>query len=204
MIAGHLGPRLWGMTAQPAQVEPEDETLAEAIARRDGADTSTAAHAAFDRLRARHAWRVAAYLANRLPAAEREDLGQEVWMRVWRQPTSASPGVPFRARLMTIAKNALIDHARRRRPVALGEGIDPPDDRGDGPDSGLLERERADALARCLKGLDERSRVVVRGRLSGEGYDELAPKLGVPTARVHRLFHDAKMRLTACLERALG
>jgi RNA polymerase sigma factor (sigma-70 family) len=65
----------------------------------------------------------------------------------------------------------------------------------------LVERERREALARCLQELDEPARELVRARLAGEGYAEICGRLGLKPERAHKLFHQAKEHLQACVER---
>ena len=71
----------------------------------------------------------------------------------------------------------------------------------EGPDHQLAERERMEVLTRCLGKLQKDMAELVRSRLSGESYEDICSRLGLPPARAHKLFHTAKTQLTSCIER---
>jgi len=190
------------MVATPA--DPTDEDLAEAVARRDRDSAAMAsARRAFGLLYDRHARLVLGFLSSRCRRNDLDDLHQDVWRRAWEHLPGQFHGGLFRAWLFQIARNALYDLSRRRRPSALGEAptVDPsqtlPEDR-------LVEFEQMAALAGCLGRLDEASAGLVRARLSGEDYAEIGLKMGLTPARAHKLFHRAKKALQDCVGRALG
>lgn len=91
------------------------------------------------------------------------------------------PGSTFRAWLYTIARNALIDHARSARPHASLDHPDAPDlvDRAPSPEDHALGAEAARAVDRLLRRLPERQRAVVELRLAGLRIAEIATALGV-------------------------
>src|SRR5690625_3154736 len=53
--------------------------------------------------------------------ASAEELFQETWQRVVRARHAYRPEAAFRTWLWRIARNLVIDHARRRKPVVTGE-----------------------------------------------------------------------------------
>ena len=110
----------------------------------------------------------------------------------------------FRAWLHQIARNAVIDVARKRWPEHLQDAERLPDGRLGHADASLLERERTEALRRCLERLAAEASEVVRARLRGDPYEEICTRLGLPAERVHKMFHRAKEQLQTCLERALA
>ena len=80
--------------------------------------------AAMDALVARHGPSLMAYLRARSPEAE--DVFQETWFRAIRKINHYKKG-SFRAWLIVIARNGMIDGFRRKRPTA---SLDAEDDRG--------------------------------------------------------------------------
>jgi RNA polymerase sigma factor (sigma-70 family) len=162
------------------------------------------AHDAFGHLYRRHARRLLTFLAARIPQCDLDDLHQDIWQRVWHHLPGQYRGGNFRAWLRQIARNALVDHARKRRPEQLPDERALPDPNAASPDTPLVEQERMVALARCLEQLDAVASALVRARLGGEGYHEVCLRLKLTPARAHRLFHEAKGRLQDCVERAVG
>jgi RNA polymerase sigma-70 factor (ECF subfamily) len=182
-----------------------DEELAGTVARRaQSAGAMAPARDAFEQLYRRHAHLLLAFLAARVRRADLDDLHQDVWRRAWQHLPDGFRGGQFRAWLYQIARNALIDHARKKRPDPLDEGGDVPDRRDGGPDRHLIEHERAEALRRCLGRLEAGAEALVRARLSGEDYAEIHRKLGLAPVRAHKAFHKAKALLKDCVERALA
>ena len=62
----------------------------------------------------RHAPRLLAFLAGRVPRADLEDAHHEVWLRVWHHLPGHFDGSHFRGWLFRIARNHGTDPARRR------------------------------------------------------------------------------------------
>jgi RNA polymerase sigma factor (sigma-70 family) len=192
------------MMAIAREAPSADEDLAQIVARRlqsDGAMAS--ARSAFEELYSRHARPLLAFLASRVRRADLDDLHQEVWQKVWHRLPDAFHGGQFRAWLHQIARNAVIDHARKKRPETLDEEVLLPDDRQESIDSRILEEERRAILGRCLEHLDQEAATLVRARLSGEAYTEICSALGLKPERARKVFHMAKAQLQACIERAL-
>src|SRR4051794_32734263 len=104
------------MAATLPETDPSDDELAARIARRGDSDEALrVARAAFEQLYQRHARLLSAFLTTRVRRSELDDLHQEVWQRVWlRLPAHYQQRGQFRAWLHQIARNALIDHGRKR------------------------------------------------------------------------------------------
>jgi RNA polymerase sigma-70 factor (ECF subfamily) len=193
--------------ASTASESTTDEELAGDVARRDQSGGSMAsARSAFDQLYRRHALTLKAFMLARVARSDVDDLHQLVWLRVWKSLPEAKPG-PFRAWLFEIARNSMIDHARKKRPGSLAEGEAGVlvDGKASQPESRLIEHERKTALERCLTKLKpETAVVVVRGRLSGEDYQSIAKAQGITPDRAYSLYHKAVKILQTCVERALS
>jgi len=194
------------MTPTMTDAVQTDDELAEQAARREpGGGASRVAQVAFARLYDRHARSLIAFLAGRARRDDLDDLGQEIWRRVWQRLPDGFRGGNFRAWVFEIARNLLIDHHRKRWPDQIGNDESSLlESRPDSPEAGLVERERADGLRRCLEKLTSESAALVRARLGGEDYEGVCSRLGLGANRAYKLFHTAKGQLIDCLERTLA
>ena len=136
LIVEGSGCKLVTMAATLPETSESDTQLAAVVARRgDSEPARLAACDAFERLYRRYAPLLLAFLASRVRAGERDDLHQEVWQRVWHHLPDQFRGGNFRAWLHQIARHAIIDQGRKRRPEplmaqeALPDGRDEPADR---------------------------------------------------------------------------
>lgn len=187
----------------PISVETSDDELAAACAGRgDSPHARESAEAAFRALYDRHAKRLLAFLGGRVGAGALDDVHQDVWLKVWRAGPTGFRGGNFRAWLHQIARNAVTDLRRKRRPELIGEGGDPIDHR-QWDAARAVEADRAAALARCLRKLERANARVadlVRSRVAGESYDAYCGRTGMPADKAYRAFHRAKAQLQACVE----
>lgn len=184
------------MNASSSDLTPADEQLAVIVAQ-----AGHKAQAAFEQLYDRHARPLLLFLAARISRSTLDDVHQEIWTRVWQSLPTGFHGGNFRAWLFQIARNHLIDLARKKQPQGLAAEFDAADARAARADQRLVEQERVERLRHCLELLDERSRKVVQARLEGVSYDELAADLSVKTTTVHQVFHRAKDQLQECVGR---
>lgn len=160
------------------------------------------AQACFKQLFDRYAEGILLLLRSRF-SQEAEDLLQETWLRAWSAlPTQYRPG-HFRGWLFQIAKNCLRDRMRRQRKNEMLDttripGPDSP------PDGELLHHERRAIFSRCLEKLPPRQREVVQARTAGEETDVLSRRMQINASSIHKLFHEARQRLTECVQRAMS
>jgi RNA polymerase sigma factor (sigma-70 family) len=178
-----------------------DEDLAATAAKRaDG----RAASAAFSALYDRHARKLLAFLAGRMKESAVEDTAQEVWQKVWQSLPTGFRGGNFRAWLYSIARNAVIDFQRRKTAEAIPEEGTLADHRHKATDEAMAEAELHEALAKCLKRLeqvDARIAELVRARVGGESYDDFCGRTGMAADKAYRAFHHAKAQLQACVDK---
>ena len=130
-----------------------------------------------------------------------EDAVQEAFASVWR---SASGYRAARGRVVawmfTIARNAAVDAARVRRPVAVGDPQDTVDP-GPSPEIGAEQSEQAFRVHVAVDGLPPREREVISlANFSELSQCEIADRLGVPLGTVKTRTRTGLQRLAQVLE----
>jgi RNA polymerase sigma factor (sigma-70 family) len=195
------------MTTTAPNVPRSDEDLVACVLRRATSRAALeVARGAFGELYQRHHRGLLAFLRQRVPPADVDEVHSAVWERAWEVLPERFHGDTFRAWLFTVARNLGIDFGRRRRPAqALDGNLDAADRRPDSePLQALLDEERQRALGGCLKKLSPDAAAVVQARLGGEDYEELCARLKLPRARAYKLYHAALPELQDCVRRALS
>ncbi len=120
--------------------------------------------------------------------AEVEDLCQEVYLRVYETAKERRPK-PVRPFVFTVARNLIVDRARREQVVPieavadleeLGVALDTP-----GPERTLLARDELRVLRAAIDRLPPRRReVVILGRIEGLTGRQIAERLGIAESTV--------------------
>jgi RNA polymerase sigma factor (sigma-70 family) len=123
-----------------------------------------------------------------------EDLVQEVFFRMLKYRQSYHPETPFRAWMYQIARNARVDHLRRRRPETSWEPEMSP---AVVPEDTAQQSQETALLHRALMGLQEDKReVLVLSRFQDLKYEEIAQllgcELGTVKTRVHRALKELR------------
>lgn len=164
--------------SQEAPVTPveQDEDRALAV-RASGGDVT-----AFGLLYDRHVETIYRYVYYRVrDDAEAEDITSDVFMRALRAMPRYEPRQAFLAWLYRIARNAVIDRARRgSRQVSFEDAIEHPTaDQVVEPDTELLSRSDSDTLRAALAKLTPlQQEVVVLRFLEGYSTQEIASIVG--------------------------
>jgi RNA polymerase sigma-70 factor (ECF subfamily) len=140
----------------------------------------------------RYAENVYGYVASILrDDKEAEDLTQHVFLKLIHSIHKYDDrGVPFSAWLLRLARNAALDHLRRRRAIPAEEvfGADTH------VDEGALERARC--LRTALNSLpDEQREVVVMRHVLGLTPPEIAAQTGRSESSIHGLHHRGRKAL---------
>ncbi len=173
--------------------EPDDLELARAL--RKGCEQAAG------RLVERHGRSLLAYLRAKSPDAE--DLYQETWLRAIRRIESFRGG-NFRAWLTVIARNCMIDQARRRRPTVsldardkLGNSLsDTLRDAGPTAAARLAGEETRRLIAGRIAALPPDQREIFLLRTQQElSFAEIARMLGIPLNTALGRMHYAVTRL---------
>jgi RNA polymerase sigma-70 factor (ECF subfamily) len=178
--------------AASARTETPDEALIAAAARGETR--------AFDHLLERHEGVVLRVLRLMgVPAQDREDVAQEVFVRAFRHLHGFQHGRSFSAWIYRISVNAAHDYraGRGRR-----EGESPLDDhdeaadRGHGPEGAARQADLRRRLLRAMEQLTDRERAVfVLRELEGLETREVARSLGISAITVRRHLGRARKRL---------
>jgi RNA polymerase sigma-70 factor, ECF subfamily len=163
-------------------------------------------HAAFTSIIARHARLVHGYLRARLARlADAEDLGQEVFLRVYtaKAVPREGEGVAMRPWLIGIARNVLREHARaarRRRETAWTELCLDIEDLAGANDGGAFD-DVMGKLPRCLEALGPSARQALDLYYHDDlRMQEIATRFKRSEGAVKLLVHRARQAVRRCLE----
>ncbi len=161
---------------------------------------------AFERLVEHFRGAIHAYLARcGLSCFEREDLAQEIFLRLHRSAHRYEPGRPARVWVFTVVANCARSHFRRqavRRRVPDADLLPPP---AELPSAEALHRgqETAAVLHRALEGLSLVQReVLLLSALQSMAVSEIAETLGLPHGTVKTHLHRGRLTLAKALARA--
>lgn len=143
---------------------------------------------------------VFAFLDRMLGSAEEaQDLGQEAFLRVWRNARHYRAEGQFRSWLFRIAGNLARSRLRRSKILSWVRFEPALHDRDSGsarPDLDLERNESRRAVRAALARLPERQRrAIVLLRYDGLSYKEIAAAMGVSTTAVDSLLQRAMTRL---------
>lgn len=187
-----------GKVERPKGNEPSDEAL---VAAAQGGEAR-----ALERLLVRHEGRVFRVLRLLgVGVADREDVAQEVFVRIFRHLDGFRRGRPFTGWLFRVAVNAAHDHRRRvaRRLRGEADWSEAPENApasGPGPAETLAGRDHRRQLETALESLSERERAVfVLCELEGLTTREVARALGITMITVRRHLGRARRRLQGAL-----
>ena len=118
-------------------------------------------HAAFAEIVERHfqpvyrlVWRMTG------GAADSEDVAQEAFVKLWKNPSQLREGAALRGWLMRVASNAVIDCSRKPRSPPLADAPEPPDPQAR-PDAPLDRAQAARLVDARIAGLPERQRLAL-------------------------------------------
>ncbi|MEM1053967.1 MAG: sigma-70 family RNA polymerase sigma factor [Bacteroidota bacterium] len=128
---------------------------------------------------------------------EAADAAQEALVKVWKGCTGI-PAASLRAWCARVARNAALDHLRRRkvRPQPAKEELPEPTSASPLPDARAEAAELDREIDRALDTLGEPYRsIVVLREIEGLAYQEVADTLDLPLNTMKVYLHRAKRRL---------
>jgi RNA polymerase sigma-70 factor (ECF subfamily) len=132
-----------------------------------------------------------------------EEVAQEVFLKVWRRPTSYVAGRgPFATWLLSVAHHRAVDElrARRHEPLPIdGPDADIPDDAEDLDELAWL-RERRGAIRHALTALPDAQRAAIElAYFGGLTQREIADRLGQPLGTIKTRMRLAMQKLRGSL-----
>lgn len=169
---------------------------------------------AFETLVTRHQHSVVGTAAKMLGGtADAEDIGQQVFMRVWKHAARYQPSAKFTTWLMTITRNLVFNELRRRR---RSQQVSMDADEGDtirhqfvdeqaaAPSEEMLDSELHEAIDSAIASLPEAQRLaIVLRRYEGMPYEEIAEVLKTSVPAVKSILFRARAELKARLKKYL-
>src|SRR5438132_12648024 len=185
--------------------DTEDVRLMQLVA---GGDTS-----AFEQLIESHQALVAGTVARMLGSnSDVEDIGQQVFIRVWKSARRYVPRAKFTTWLLKIARNLVFNEMRRTKrrahvPLQSEPGAeDPPlkDELTLGPDVSLLETELQQTIEEAILQLPETQRMaLVLRRYEPLSYEQIAEVLDLSVPAVKSVLFRARSELRSRLNKYL-
>jgi RNA polymerase sigma-70 factor (ECF subfamily) len=170
--------------------------------------------AAFEQLVERHQALVLGTIGRMLgDNADVEDIGQQVFVRVWKSAKRYKPQAKFTTWLLKITRNLVFNELRRRKrhaatPLqsdASGEEMQIADAHEQTPDATLLEHELQRAIDAAISALPESQRMaVVLRRYQELSYEEIADVLKQSVPAVKSLLFRARTELRQRLKNYLA
>jgi RNA polymerase sigma-70 factor (ECF subfamily) len=128
-----------------------------------------------------------------------EDVAQETFLKLWRNPQSLRRGTALRGWLMRVAVNLAIDRHRRRRPIAEVELAEVADER-EGADVELRRREAAAEIDGAIAQLPQRQRTaLLLSHFEALGNPEIAAAMEITVEAVESLLSRARRALRIAL-----
>ncbi|TFY93444.1 sigma-70 family RNA polymerase sigma factor [Pseudomonas nabeulensis] len=136
--------------------------------------------------------------------ARAEDVVQEAWLRFSGQDAQADIRHPA-SYLYRIVRNLALDLTRRTATERVQPGgddlLDDLPSSSASPEREVSNQNELETISRALAQLPERTRRAFEmHRLGGFTLQQVAAELGVSTALVHQLVHDALRHCMDCLE----
>jgi RNA polymerase sigma-70 factor (ECF subfamily) len=136
-----------------------------------------------------------------IPEADREDLANEVFFRIYQRMDDYDPARPARPWIFAFAVRVASEHRRRARNryEALGGG----DDAADAAVAPARPNDDAAGLiTAALEGLDlDKRAVLVLHDVDGSTVPEIARSLGIPEGTAYSRLRAAREHLTAAVRR---
>lgn len=138
-----------------------------------------------------------------------QDITQEALVQAYLKLDTFQGNSAFYTWLYRIAFNLAMSHARKRRPIALGEGADDspnrpePVDHHPTPHQQMVTQEQIDSVQSAIDSLaSEHREIVVLREIEGFDYEQIASVLDIPIGTVRSRLFRARMQLKSMLATA--
>jgi RNA polymerase sigma-70 factor (ECF subfamily) len=139
-------------------------------------------------------------------AEEARDVAQDIFVRIWRRLDSCREPDRFVSWMIQIARNACVDHLRRRRARPPAQDI-PADELeslaapGPDPQEQWLQDARKSLLLRALQTLSKINReIILLKDMQGLALDEIASMLDLPLGTVKSRTNRARIELARAVQ----
>lgn len=169
--------------------------------------------AAFEELVTLHQHAIVGTVAKMLGSPnDAEDIGQQVFVRIWKSAERYEPKAKFTTWMFTITRNLVFNEMRRRQrkpAVSMDEReekfhLSSPDESAVTPADAALQHELEDAVDAAIQALPEKQRMaVVLRRYEELPYEEIAGILDLSLPAVKSLLFRARAQLKENLQRYL-
>ncbi|MEE4235610.1 MAG: sigma-70 family RNA polymerase sigma factor [Anderseniella sp.] len=137
-------------------------------------------------------------------AADAEDVTQEAFVRLWRDPGAIDNPAALKGWLARMARNLAIDRIRRAKP-STADGLDEVPDGATAPDGPMRHAQAAGMVAAALAQLPERQRTALQlTYFEGFGNQQTAEVMQVSVEAVESLLSRARRTLREILSPAWG
>jgi RNA polymerase sigma-70 factor (ECF subfamily) len=156
----------------------------------------------FDVLYEQHSTPLYLWLCARVPQSHVDDVSQEIWTRIAASYQSHFDGENFRAWMFAIARNCMVNLARKKKkdmPSMFDDGVPHQDPDAEDPLGVAIRREYRRCFSECVAKLGEPKRAIIEGKMAGGEYEEIAPALHLTTKQAHFHFFKAKELLRGCM-----
>lgn len=138
------------------------------------------------------------------PAADRDDIIQEVFLVFHRRRGDFDAGRPLRPWLTGIAYRLTLTHRRHGREIATGS-VAPHDERGRSPEEDLVRKQSADLVWRALQKLPAKQRAVfILHEIQGLDVVDVARAVRVPRFTVYSRLREGRRGFAATVKRLMG
>jgi RNA polymerase sigma-70 factor (ECF subfamily) len=141
---------------------------------------------------------------------EAMDVAQEVFIRVWKRLDSCRDPERFAAWLLRIARNACLDHLRRRKARPPAQDVPAEDlaslaDPGKRPDADVQARDERDVLEIAMQRLSPINReAILLKDIQGLPLEEMADMLDLPLGTVKSRCSRARVELARIVGGLIG
>lgn len=133
-----------------------------------------------------------------------EEVLQEAYFKVWERASDYKADIAAPMTWMAaIVRNRALDEVRRRviRPTVDESALDNLESDDEHPIAALERAEDVERLLRCMEGLDDEKRLIVRlAYLDGMSREALAQRFDRPEGTIKTWLHRSLAQLKGCLE----
>lgn len=130
---------------------------------------------------------------------EADDIAQETFIKLWKNPQQVKEGSALRSWLMRVASNAAIDRARKRKPEAMDEVAEITDGRANVEET-LQQSAAASVVDQAIAALPERQRLALTlVYFEGQSNIEAAAAMDATVEAVESLLSRARRALKQSL-----